>query len=119
MAKLGNNPLLKQLDQKVVETETKTDLAPIVETKPQKRGKGRPKKDNIVRGSSVQEGLTEEYTRATFIVKCDLLKQIKDYAYTERLSMKDVVTEALEQYMKKALKNLEKKDQPLLSKEDK
>lgn len=37
----------------------------------------------------------DAYTRATFIVRRDLLKLLKDYAYTERLEIKEVINEIL------------------------
>lgn len=59
----------------------------------------------------------DEYTRATFIVRRDLLKALKDYAYTERREIKDVINEILDQaltqiqadYAKKGIELLEKK----------
>jgi len=47
-----------------------------------------------------QIGLQENYTRATFILREDLLDKLKDYAYTDRRSIKDIVSEMLEQYLK-------------------
>lgn len=82
---LENNPLFNNNEQ-----ETKA--------KP-----GRPAKADVVKGNSVQEGLTADYTRATFILKVDHVEKIKDYAYTERLSLKD----ALEKLLGDALANIE------------
>lgn len=48
---------------------------------------------------SSQEGLREGYTRATFIVREDLLKKLKDYAYTERETLKDVVNKMIAQFL--------------------
>ena len=59
---------------------------------------GRPKSDNIVRDNSVQEGLPAELTRATLIVEVDIIEKLKDYAYTERISLKDVVNKALKDF---------------------
>lgn len=88
MSRLGNNPLF--------DTNTKVDP----EKKEGKAEKGRPRNPELVRGRSVQEGLTEDYTRATFIVRRDLLDKMKDYAYTERLSLKEVVNTALNDFLK-------------------
>ncbi|MDR1943271.1 MAG: helix-turn-helix domain-containing protein [Synergistaceae bacterium] len=41
----------------------------------------------------------EGWTRATFIVRRDRLKALKDRAWTERRSIKDVVDEMLERYL--------------------
>ena len=46
-----------------------------------------------------QEGLQDNYTRATFIVREDLLKKLKDYAYTERETLKDVVNRMLTEFL--------------------
>ena len=60
---------------------------------------GRPRNDRIVRDNPVQEGLTAEYTRATFIVEVELLEKLKDHAYTERLSLKDLINKILREYL--------------------
>ncbi len=60
---------------------------------------GRPRNEKIVRDNPVQEGLTAEYTRATFIVEVELLDKLKDHAYTERLSLKDLINKILKEYL--------------------
>ena len=60
---------------------------------------GRPLNERIVRDNPVQEGLTPEYTRATFIVEVELLEKLKDHAYTERLSLKDLINKILKEYL--------------------
>lgn len=62
---------------------------------------GRPQKENIVHEPGSQNGLPIDMTRATFIVEVDTLELLKDYAYTERVTLKDVVNEALKQYADK------------------
>ena len=94
---LENNPLFSQ--------ET-------TEEAPKKRG--RPKNDNIVRDNSVQEGLTEDYTRATFIVRVSLLEKLKNYAYTDRLSMKDAIDKLLTEALDREEKRLKKQGSKLL-----
>ena len=59
---------------------------------------------------SSQEGLREGYTRATFIVREDLLKKLKDYAYTEREKIKDVVNKMLAEFLE---------DKEVIEREDK
>ncbi len=74
--------------------------------------RGRPKKDTLIR-EGVQAGLSEELTRATFILSVDLLNDVKNYAYTERLSIKKAVDkllrESLEAYKKNGGKLLDRK----------
>ena len=49
--------------------------------------------------SSVQKGLKEGETRATFIVQEDALEKIKAIAYWDRKNIKDVLQTALELYI--------------------
>lgn len=103
--KLENNPLFSSAG------EDQPQEAPAQEVK---RGRGRPRKDGVVRGVSVQEGLTAEYTRATFIVDVALLKWLKDYAYTERLSMKDAINGLLQKALTDTMTEYEKDGKELL-----
>ncbi len=49
---------------------------------------------------SSQQGTKENETRATFIVKEELLEKIKNIAYWDRVLIKDVINKALEEYIK-------------------
>ncbi len=64
---------------------------------PAKRGRPRSNFREVTKAS--QEGLPEHWTRATFIVQEDLLDTLKDYAYTERITIRDAIQEALTQYL--------------------
>jgi len=44
---------------------------------------------------STQKGLADGWTRATFIIKEENLEKLKDYAYWERLQIKDAVNKIL------------------------
>lgn len=103
--KLENNPLF------ISPEDTIDDMIAA-----QERGKkrGRPKKDTVVRGNSVQEGLTEEYTRATFIMRVELVEKLKNYAYTERLSMKEAVNKIISEALEREEKRLEKQGLKIL-----
>ena len=61
---------------------------------------GRPATSKRVITKTSQEGLDEGYTRATFIVREKLLEKLKDYAYTDRRSLKVIINEILEAYLK-------------------
>lgn len=61
---------------------------------------GRPRNENLVRGNPIQEGLTADYTRVTFIMKVETAEKLKNYAYTERRKLKDVVEEVFEEFLK-------------------
>lgn len=64
-----------------------------------KNNMGRPRTIYREYEKSSQEGLQDNYTRATFIVREDLLKKLKDYAYTERETLKDVVNRMLTEFL--------------------
>ena len=64
-----------------------------------KNNMGRPRTIYREYEKSSQEGLQDNFTRATFIVREDLLKKLKDYAYTERKTLKDTVNEMIAQYL--------------------
>ena len=87
MSRIKNNPL---------DWIDKEPDKPKEESKPM----GRPRTIKRDYDKSSQEGLPEQWTRATFIVREDLLKNLKDYAYTERKTIKEVVNEMIEDYLK-------------------
>ena len=72
--------------------------------KPKKK-LGRPTTSTRVITKSSQEGTKENETRATFIVREDLLESLKAIAYWDRVLIKEVVNkaldEAVESYKKK------------------
>ena len=61
--------------------------------------RGRPRTNLREVTSSSQEGLPENWTRATFIVRQTLLEDLKDCAYTQRRTIRDVLDEALRAYL--------------------
>lgn len=63
------------------------------------KSKGRPRKADLVRDNSAQEGLTEDYTRATFILRVDQLNELKDYAYTHRITIKEALETVISKFM--------------------
>lgn len=71
-----------------------------VETK-QKNGPGRPKTNTREITKSSQEGTKEGETRATFIINETILEKVKDLAYWERVTIKEVVNTALEEAIAK------------------
>jgi hypothetical protein len=50
--------------------------------------------------STTQRGLHDGWTRATFILKKNHLEKTKELAYRERKTIKEVIDEALESYLK-------------------
>lgn len=60
---------------------------------------GRPENDKLVRTTGAQKGLPVELTRQTLIVNVDQLEILKNYAYTERMKLKDVVSKAFGEFI--------------------
>lgn len=65
-----------------------------------KRKVGRPRTITDIKEKSSEDGLQHEYTRATFIVRKDLLEKLKGYAFLQNETLKDIVNEMLEEYLK-------------------
>ena len=74
-----------------------------------KKQPGRPKTQFKEVTKSTQQGTKEGETRATFIVREDLLEKVKEIAYWDRILFKDVVNKALEAEVAR----YEKKNGPL------
>ncbi len=49
---------------------------------------------------TTQLGLHDGWTRATFILRKNHLEKLKELAYWERRTIKEVINEALESYLK-------------------
>lgn len=71
------------------------------ETIPDKPKRGRPQTVTKEITKSSQEGTKENETRATFIVNEELLEKLKAVAYWERTLIKEVIGEALREYVAK------------------
>lgn len=63
------------------------------------RRPGRPENDKLIKNRGAQQGLTEDMTRQTLIVNVEQIDTLKNYAYTERKKLKDVVEEAFREYI--------------------
>ena len=94
--RLTRNPLMQrtQEDQK---TPDKGEV--ISKDKSNMRTSIKRKVKGEDQGTTTQ-GLQPGYTRFTVIVKEDLIQNFKDYAYWERLSIKDVMEQAITEYLK-------------------
>jgi hypothetical protein len=64
----------------------------------------------MLSNKSLQQGLKEGWTRATFIVRKDYLEKLKLVSYWERKKIKEAVDEALRLYLrgKKARRKTDK-----------
>lgn len=64
----------------------------------------RSTKKNTNEKKSEAKGL-HRFKRATFIVNVEILEELKNYAYTERVSLKDLVNELLSDGLRNYKKN--------------
>lgn len=68
--------------------------------KQKSRSVGRPRKHKENRPAA-ERGVVEGETRASFIVRKDQLEDLKNIAYWERLKIKDVVIQAIDDRIEK------------------
>ena len=81
-------------------------LSALLGEQPDKPKRGRPVTQTKEITKSTQQGTKEGETRATFIIKEELLEGLKAIAYWERVLIKDVLNRALTD----AITNYEKKN---------
>lgn len=99
---LDSNPLFAGTQQgsaaksKNTEKPQKKAAADKPKSEPVKAEKKKPAAAAVQTAKTAKTTEPAEYQRATFIVRRDLLDMLKDYAYTERREIKDVVNELLE-----------------------
>ena len=114
---LDNNPLFSTQPEPAPAAPAEQNEQPEQPAKPRKSAKKSAKKPSGSRGGKtttpaasakpapqpMQESSpdAEAYTRATFIVRRDLLRLLKDYAYTERREIKEVINEILAEALAK------------------
>jgi hypothetical protein len=79
----------------------KGGLDSLLGEQPQRPKRGRPATSTREITKSSQEGTKEGETRATFIVKEELLEKLKAIAYWDRVLIKDVVNTALQETIAK------------------
>jgi hypothetical protein len=103
--RLGRDPFaqsgLDRIFTPVVEQATVPASKPAtVKPKPVKAsGEVVVPQESAISTSTSSKGLPEGWTRATFIVRQDLVQKVKRAAYWDRRQIKDVVTEALDAYL--------------------
>jgi hypothetical protein len=54
----------------------------------------------MVKANSLEKGLQDGWTRATFILRKEYLKKLKAVSYWDRKKMKEVIDEALGSYLR-------------------
>jgi len=105
--RLGRDPFaqsgLDKIFTPVVEqaTTTPTSKPTIIKAKPPvKAGSAiKTRQVSVIDTSTSSKGLPKGWTRATFIVRQDLVHKVKRAAYWDRRQIKDLVTEALDAYL--------------------
>lgn len=104
-------------------SEVSTALFSNMKEQPQEQLKkkvGRPRKDNVIHdeneGPSRQKGLPNTHTRTSIIISNELLTRLNNYAYTERLSVKDAFDKLLNMSLDKEEKRLQKAGIEILEK---
>ncbi len=110
--RLGRDPFaqsgLDKIFTPVVEQATTPTPKPtIVKAKPRIKASGGVNIPDVSAVSTSEssslstsaKGLPEGWTRATFIVRQDLVHKVKRAAYWDRRQIKDLVTEALDAYL--------------------
>lgn len=108
------------------EDQIKTDLfeearkdREVEANNPQLKKRGRPTNNDIIRDNASQSGLTKDYTRASYIMPVELVDFIVDYAYTERIPIKDAIAHLITIGKKQVEKQYKKEGKELLRKEKK
>ena len=72
-------------------------LGSLLGDMPEKTKRGRPKTQNKIVTKSSQEGTKENETRATFIINEELLEKLKAIAYWDRVLIKEVINNSLQE----------------------
>ena len=105
--RLGRDPFassgVDRIFNPVVEkaTTTPTSKPKTVKAKPRIKASREVNTTQVsnISASTSARGLPKGWTRATFIVRQDLVQKVKRAAYWDRKQIKDVVTEALDAYL--------------------
>ena len=109
--RLGRDPFaqsgLDKIFTPVVEQAAEPVSKPTtVKAKPRTKARGvvkntahKPVVSTSTSSSTSSQGLPEGWTRATFILRQDLVHKVKRAAYWDRRQIKDLVTEALDAYL--------------------
>ena len=101
-AQSGLDKIFSPVVEQATTPTTKPTIKPtIVKTKPRTKirdGANMPHESDVSTPTS-SKGLPTGWTRATFILRQDLVHKVKRAAYWDRRQIKDVVTEALDAYL--------------------
>lgn len=65
----------------------------------EKRSVGRPVSSELIREPGVQQGLKKEDTRATFILPVETVENLKAYAYTKNIKIREALTEIIDSFI--------------------
>lgn len=87
-----NNPLEGNALFSEPQTTEQTTEEPV------KKKMGRPRREDIQRGSGAGEGLREDSVRYTVIFQKNTMKFLRDYAFTKRITIKEALTIMIEKF---------------------
>ena len=79
-------------------SKLKINNALLRNSEPTEKRRGRPPREDLIHGDSKLEGLPEGYTRFSIICKQDNIQDLRDYAYTKRISLRDALDEVIETF---------------------
>lgn len=96
---LGTNPL----DELFGQDEPKVEEKPVLS------------EDDVarIRAEQLKDSVTHEWTTATFKVRKTNMKKLRDYAYTERIEIKEALDQALEAFLSDKTDLLEAPEKPI------
>ena len=90
----STSTILNKVQETQVREETKKGQTEVQES----RRMGRPRNR---RTSTSQQGLRDGLTRMTFIISQEKQDKLKYISYNERLSLREILDEAIEDYLNK------------------
>lgn len=72
-----------------------------------------PEQEAAIRADQLKDSVTHEWTTATFKVRKTNMKKLRDYAYTERIEIKEALDQALETFLADKTDLLEAPEKPI------
>lgn len=72
-----------------------------------------PEQVAAIRAEQLKDSVTHDWTTATFKVRKDNMKKLRDYAYTERIEIKEALDQALEAFLADKTDLLEAPEKPI------
>lgn len=76
------------------------------------RSTGRPRKEGLNRERGSKNGLPEDWTRYTIIMREQYLEEMKNYAYNKRISIREAFDWAIEYFLEDQAGEFEERLEP-------